>query len=171
MNVNKIAANITRDLLAARNITREVPEEFVQDRNVKGKTVMVTVKGDKLIVKVDGNSYTYPNEWKKGWHNGLKRMLQTPMTQDKKIDAWIKKTFGVEKSSKKAKTYPTIISDKRLNTQLWREIEDFVRVARMEDEELSRAQVQKEVRRLAKKYPATHLALSHYIWTEWRQGF
>ena len=87
--------------VAVRNVIREVPEKFLPER-LKGRKVMVGLKSNKLIMKIDSESWTYPNEWDK-WHNRFKRMLQTPMgSPDKEVDAWIKKNFGVEKPAKKS---------------------------------------------------------------------
>jgi len=79
----------------------EIPKEFmVQRKDIE--SMDVEISGNKINLTIDGKKFSYPNEWRKGWHNGVKRALNLPMGSiDKKFNAWAEKHFGAKKASEK----------------------------------------------------------------------
>lgn len=86
-----------------------VPKEFVNTGMPDVEWVAIRVDDNSIEATVkredekpEGAGRWDAKNWRQGWHNGVKRMLQVPMDKDKAFDAWIKETFGAEKPTKKA---------------------------------------------------------------------
>jgi hypothetical protein len=102
MENRKIASElvrIARSLMGASDWV-DVPEEFVEgawgDDPRSVETVQVRVTPDKIEMKAevrDGKrisvvNKSFPNEWRAGWHNGVARFLQIPMSKNRAYRAW-----------------------------------------------------------------------------------
>lgn len=84
--------------------TEYVPKEFMSGRQDL-EWVAVRADGGEMvaIAKAEDEKPTEAarwdaSDWRNGWHNVLKRMLDLSMPQDKAFDAWANKTFGASKA-------------------------------------------------------------------------
>lgn len=98
----------------------EVPKEFLigrpdvdwmKIRHARG-VIEVTLTGKTFrdVHKVFDGS-----DWNKGWHNGVKRMLDLSMPQDHAFDDWVARTFGVTKDNPTGKVMVPEASDDEID--------------------------------------------------------
>lgn len=77
----------------------QIPEKFTKLRSdVPGMKFYLEMKGDKVVMTFEDakgkeTEKTYPNEYRKGWHNGVKKALNLALPSDKDFAAWVKNTF------------------------------------------------------------------------------
>jgi hypothetical protein len=88
------------DMTAAKKA--DVPDDLLAGRKRGNPLVKVSVNvsGDKVKVVWEAesgrsNTTTYSNDWE-GWHNGVKKGLNLSMPDDRKFNAWAKKSLGVD---------------------------------------------------------------------------
>ena len=59
--------------------------------------------GDDIRVEFtkDGKHYStaFDNDWRKGWHNGVAKLLQLALPLSSKFEKWVKENFGVSKTA------------------------------------------------------------------------
>lgn len=74
-----------------------IPETFMNGRSeiesIELEVSSSTIRANVTTRQGKVSSYTYPNDWKRGWHNGIKKMLNLSMMQDGEFDEWVSKTF------------------------------------------------------------------------------
>ena len=100
--ISRVRASVFQAKMKRASLKQvKVPKEFLYGRS-DIESVVIGVEDTHIQVDVltdGGQSSTvrYPNDWRQGWHNGVKRTINLSTSQDKGFDAWVLKVFGISK--------------------------------------------------------------------------